>query len=145
MITSNPACYMKPEVLKVVSVEVTVWYVTPCSFVDRYQCFGGICCLHLQMGEFLRSIGTYLPNYTASRSRRPWYKTIWLTKHCACECNIVGSLRPFEIGWCRRVKTNRRCALHTPVSTLPTSPSTNQCPEDYLLCPCYSGYCSGLL
>jgi hypothetical protein len=24
------------------------WYTTPCSLIDRYQRFGGICCLHLQ-------------------------------------------------------------------------------------------------
>jgi hypothetical protein len=27
---------------------VVFWDVTPCTLVNRYQRFGGICCLHLQ-------------------------------------------------------------------------------------------------
>jgi hypothetical protein len=37
------------ELLMPMTVKVTAsWDVELCSLVDKYQCFGGICCLSLQ-------------------------------------------------------------------------------------------------
>jgi hypothetical protein len=64
------------QVLTLMNVQITVfWDVIPLSLVARYQCFRGTCCLHLQDPEgrgstFLRNIGTWLPEYTASHPRR---------------------------------------------------------------------------
>jgi hypothetical protein len=35
------------EVITAVNIHVIIlWNVTPCSVVDRYECFSGICCLY---------------------------------------------------------------------------------------------------
>jgi hypothetical protein len=46
-------------------MKITIfWDVTPCSLVDRYQSFGGTCCLSLQENTVLFwNVGTYLQNY----------------------------------------------------------------------------------
>jgi len=56
--------------------------VTLCSVVVGYQCFGGQCCLHLQVlhhedgGSMdLWNVGTLLEHYTASQPRRPQRET----------------------------------------------------------------------
>jgi len=42
--------------------------VMQCSVVVGYQCFGGLCCVHLQ--------GILLQPYTASQPRRPRLTTV---------------------------------------------------------------------
>jgi hypothetical protein len=55
---------------------IIFWGVTPCSLVDRYQCFEEICYIHFlskyRDNRFLRNLAGYVPNYTASRSRRSY-------------------------------------------------------------------------
>jgi hypothetical protein len=42
-------------VLTAVTMKITVfWDVTPCSLVERYQCFGRTCCFHLKGGGVTR-------------------------------------------------------------------------------------------
>jgi hypothetical protein len=71
---------------------ITLWVVTPCRLVGKYQRFGGIYRLHLQGRQrrwhappkrwqhfypedggdsFIRSVGNHLQDYTASQPRRP--------------------------------------------------------------------------
>jgi hypothetical protein len=46
-------------------VITVLWGVTSCNVVDRYQCFGGTCCLHVEgrrdppPRRFFRNIGSY--------------------------------------------------------------------------------------
>jgi hypothetical protein len=62
------------------------WYVLLYTWMDRYQCFGGTCCLHLQATSyakdgrswFLWNDDTYLQNYMESHSRRPEFKQLQL-------------------------------------------------------------------
>jgi hypothetical protein len=38
-------------VITAVTMTITVfWHVMPCNLVDRHQCIGESCCLHLQCG-----------------------------------------------------------------------------------------------
>jgi hypothetical protein len=41
------------------------WVVVPCGLVKVYQRFGGICCLHHQGDEFLRT--TFRQNGSSNR------------------------------------------------------------------------------
>jgi hypothetical protein len=75
------------EVLTLVTVKITIfWDVTLYSLVDRYQCFEGTFCFHFHGridggNRFLRYVGAYLPNYTASHLRRQ--KPLVLLKKCS--------------------------------------------------------------
>lgn len=54
---------------------VVLWDMTPCVWVDRYQCFKEIYCFHLQG----RNTGIHLLNCDVSSPRRPWswYSMPW--------------------------------------------------------------------
>jgi hypothetical protein len=63
------------EVLMTLNMKSSAfWYVMPCSLVDRYQCFGRTCYLHLQSGKLfyrddggssvLQNADIYLASYT---------------------------------------------------------------------------------
>jgi hypothetical protein len=77
---------MTLEVLLAVNIKIMVWNVMPFGVVDKYQRFGGTCCLHLQgrkvrqelkerSRRFFQNIVTYLPIYLVSHLK----KTIILT------------------------------------------------------------------
>jgi hypothetical protein len=62
---------------RVYNAEITVLSgVMPCSSVFKYQCFGGVHCLHLQLcckdkgSIFLQNGGACLPECTTSHPRR---------------------------------------------------------------------------
>jgi hypothetical protein len=84
--------------------KITVfWGVKPCSLADIYQSLGGIHSFHLQGffypegdSAFLRNVGKYIPEYTASHPRI-------INRHSHCVENFkshgkVSSLPPFP-GW----------------------------------------------
>jgi hypothetical protein len=57
----NTANYMRFKVLRVVSIMTRVLQVIiPCTLVDRYQRFGGTCCVHLQCRAWTMKMGTVL-------------------------------------------------------------------------------------
>jgi len=54
-----------------VTIRITVfWVVTPCSVVERYQRFGGTCCIHFHSEDGKKAsreyTGACLPKYKAS-------------------------------------------------------------------------------
>ena len=60
-----------------VKISTVLWDVAPCRWVRRCQRFGGKRCICFQGGRvlypenygsmFLRNVGTYVPDYSASR------------------------------------------------------------------------------
>lgn len=46
------------------------WGVVPQRLIDRYQFFGGMCCLHLPISMFIWNVSTSVPDYAAYQPRR---------------------------------------------------------------------------